>query len=357
MYLDNILLSGISSLSWQQSQSSKKASGAAGVSTSGCRARARRENQECAPPVNLPTGISRESINLKHGSLDLSKGSAERKGVEPIGAYTPTRIGALQAPSCHQRDSSPLIAASEGSASQTFASHSQCNSICLHFPCLALPFGIFSFCVFVRVFSQPFAIIRVLSHKLAHRLGCCVLRMVRKSTCVQPVVFFQKGAFNGCNPLISFYAPLVVLDRSGFSLLFQSPHGIVDWNELLFVSREIKSALHQLIADFWNGNDLRFSQSQNCPNCFCKGESRGRRFGFRGFLTAGNEALSNDSEFYIRRERITDIFRHCAQTVYYSSPIKYFRVDLFSCRPKLINSCFGFFESGFDGISHGGNYG
>jgi hypothetical protein len=98
------------------------------ASTNGCRARVQRENQECVLYVNLPTGISRESINLKPVSNALSNSLAERKGIEPLSRGFITRPRFCR-PAPYHSGTSPLKAASRDIASQTFALYSQCKNL------------------------------------------------------------------------------------------------------------------------------------------------------------------------------------------------------------------------------------
>src|SRR5581483_2148074 len=95
------------------SQSRKRGINVPVANTSGCLGL--RRSQGSVPSANRHIGTSHARIRISRNN-----GLAERKGVEPTDALTPVRIGALQAPSCHQRDFSPLKDAGWESASLTF---------------------------------------------------------------------------------------------------------------------------------------------------------------------------------------------------------------------------------------------
>jgi hypothetical protein len=78
-----MLLSGILFLSWRWSRSSKRGINVGVVPTSGYPVRAPWESRTFVQNARVPIGTSRANINSRRGNSDLSKGLAERQGVEP----------------------------------------------------------------------------------------------------------------------------------------------------------------------------------------------------------------------------------------------------------------------------------
>ena len=128
IYLDGILLSGISSRSWEWSTSRKRAINALAALMNGCPVEAPWESLGYAPSAKAPTGINREKTRQKRDNTSVAN-LAERGGIEPPSASARTRRFCRPL-HCHSAIS-PLNRPGGESSAQTFAPHSVLKSILL----------------------------------------------------------------------------------------------------------------------------------------------------------------------------------------------------------------------------------